>query len=132
MVSEKYIFCSFTTALKLISSQAVREEQLKEGLFAFNCDRGYVLQGDCPEIKWYTDGEDAYVKLINHLRKAEKEERVIWAKQGEHMNFDLINELLLKNGFKPLQNLANIEYCYPKLKREVEKSRQNLIVQWQE
>jgi len=124
----KKLFVSFSSLLGAITDGTVNAEDLKNGLFFFGCRREHALQpgaaGEVDERQWKKGSyAAAHPTLVDALLAAEQEGRASWHNMAVRTDspWNLLDGLLTRNGFPPLQPLSdlNAHYCYPHVRETI-------------
>ncbi len=106
-VNKPILFLSFTSTMNALTAGAIDVAELDVGLFVFGCTRSHALN-PWKEIDENVDDEQRrlHALLVTALLKAEQDGRVRFRKLEDHPNSELVDELLIANGYKPLSSGA--------------------------
>ena len=133
------LFLSFTSTLGLIARGEVSRGELMSGLFYFGCTRQHAfmpwadaegnphVHGEGNELLWCFkkpdgsyDADHAAVGhdlLVTALAHAEADNRVEWRERRESQTYEKLDELLVRNGHKPISHrirpFLRTEYMSP-------------------
>ena len=101
------LYPSFTGLMMALVSGRVNASDLDNGLFVFGCTRAHAFEpgarGEWIETVVVAN-PDTHAQILSALTVAEAEGRVRWRTREAHTDFDLVNELLVANGEKPLKS----------------------------
>lgn len=124
----KKLFVSFTSLLAAITHGTVNADDLKNGLFFFGCRREHAFHpgasGETDERTWQKGRyAAAHPVIVDALLVAEAEGRASWHNMAVRKDspWNLLDGLLTRNGFPPLQPLSDLSchYGYPNVKETV-------------
>ncbi len=99
------LFISFSGVLKALRSGRVTAEDLEQGLFVFGRPRDHVFSpGSSGEYveDVVRERPELHELLLEALIRAEADGRVRWRSRESNTTFELVDELLTANGYKPL------------------------------
>ena len=127
------LFISFTGTLQALQSGRVDSHDLESGLFCFDCFRAQALATAAEDENVESivrERPDLHKLLIAALIKAEAFGRIRWFDDFEDSSFELVNLLLVGNGYNRLTSVKGEKaYCYNY--QAVEQRSTQLEVIWQ-
>lgn len=111
----RYLFLSFTGILRPIMNGALSSADVHAGLFYFGCVRDHAMNPwgkinnrvVLNELVFVTSDEAEQRRIhrtiVSALLIAEKSGRAVYRQLKEPMSYEVLNELLDKNGFQTLR-----------------------------
>lgn len=99
----KKLFLSYSALLKRVADGSVTQADLDEGLFYFGC---------CREQVFTEATDDAAVRIMDAVRKAESAGRVAWRTRFGGNTYRDLGCLLLGNGYDAVSTVRYDVYNY--------------------
>lgn len=134
MAEQQHLFLSFSGLLYKLDRGEVLQQELDTGLFYFGCSRKHAYDpgasGEYNEVAQMRspNAHRVHQQLCRALYKGEEDGRVLWRSTSQQNTYQQLNELLVKYGYEPIQDIDYNYYSYPGVRRKMEEQQIPLIV----
>lgn len=133
--TRRKLYISYPGLVFRMLDEQVESTDLEAGLFCLGCTRDYALDIDNETMRTLVrdpkTARDIHVRLTEALERSGNEDRVIWWHGHRQPSYSMLNELLQRNGYRPIESLNGAYYSasdYVAIKGQVEKANQFLEV----